>query len=96
MDHLHAHYRKLNEQLKGLRSLLSNARYLKYFDESLEANEFGEALHALCDFLMEPGAPPVSRAALDEIESLHTLMGIQDNCAKNLAERRGGRARVDP
>lgn len=35
------------------------AGYLKFFDDFLEEGEFGLALHALCDYLLEPDVPAV-------------------------------------
>lgn len=89
MHNLRAHYRELDERLRGLRNLLSDAGYLKYFDESLQANEFGEALHALCDFMLESGTPPVNDAALDQIKGLHALMNLEDDCVERLRQKVG-------
>jgi hypothetical protein len=92
MKDLRAHYRDVNERLTGLKDLISDADRLRYFEESLAANELEVALHALCDFLLEPRTPPVSRVPLREIETLHALMEIQDDCTKRLAEKADGAA----
>ena len=87
MKNLHAYYRDVSERLGSLKDLISDAGRLKYFEESLAANELEVALHALCDFLLEPRTPAVSCAALRQIESLHTLMEIEDDCIKKLSEK---------
>ena len=88
MKDLRTHYRILGERLERLKGLVSDADRRRYFEESLAANELEVALHALCNFLLEPGAPPVSGTALHEIESLHAEMRIVDDCARRLAEKR--------
>jgi hypothetical protein len=85
-----AYYRIVGERLERLKPLLSDADRRRYFEESLAANELEIALHALCNYLLEPGTPSVSRAALNEIESLHAQMEIEDDCARRLAEKGQG------
>jgi hypothetical protein len=81
---LDAHYRMISERLGSLRHLFSDDERLKYFEESLAANELEVALHALCTFLLEPSIPPVSSAALERIGNLHSLMQLEDDCVERL------------
>jgi hypothetical protein len=87
MQDLQAHHKLVRERLGRLARLVSDARRQKFFQENLDVNEFEVSYYALCDFLLEPGTPPVSGAVLDEIESLHTLMKIQDDCIKKLRQK---------
>jgi hypothetical protein len=85
------YYHDLDQRLKALRNLLSDTQYLKLYDEFLAKYEFGLAVHALCDFLLEPNTQTVTRAELAEITSLHFVMQFQDDCVKRLMEKFGFR-----
>ncbi|MGD1100939.1 MAG: hypothetical protein ABSA59_02640 [Terriglobia bacterium] len=87
---LQDHYRLLGDQLGGMKNLLTDAQRLRYFEESLAANELGEALHALCDFLLEPDTPPVSGGVLEQIKSLHDRMELKDDCVEKLKQKANG------
>jgi len=80
----HQQWKKTQEALRALRPLISEPARAQYFDESLDANELEIALHALCDFMLRDGAPPIDGAALAQIDSLHHLMGINDSCVNKL------------
>jgi hypothetical protein len=58
--------------------------FLDLFDEFMQQREFGLALHAVCDFILEPDSPRVSRSILDQIQHLHAAMGIDDGCIEEL------------
>jgi len=58
------------------------------FDEFLENREFGLALNALCDFLLEPDVPPPSETEFNKIAALHAIMEVQDNCLSRLRDKR--------
>jgi hypothetical protein len=60
---------------------------LRSFDEYLSANEFGLALETLCDFLLDSNVPTVTPSLLLEIQRLHTKMGVDDNCVRNLRQK---------
>jgi hypothetical protein len=83
--------RDLDQRLKALRNLLSDNQSLKLFDEFLAKYEFGRAVHALCDFLLEPNTQTVTRDELHEIISLHFAVRSQDDCVKRLMEKFGFR-----
>jgi hypothetical protein len=81
-------YAEMTPRLMALRPLFSLnenlASYRDFFDELLEANEFEVALHALCDFLMEPGIPGIGLEEIEEIEKIHQRMKLEDNCGTGL------------
>ena len=56
LDYSQVYYHDLDQRLKALRNLLSDTQYLKLFDEFLAKYEFGLAVHALCNFLLEPNS----------------------------------------
>jgi hypothetical protein len=86
------HYAALKTRLESLRGLFSPGIkaevYSSLFDDFLSNREFGLALEALCDFLLEPGVPPCSEAELNEIASLHVLMEVEDQCFLRLRDKR--------
>lgn len=88
------HYRDLRRKLEDLRPLFVSRRlastqpgYLRHFDQSLDANEYEVALHALIDFLLEPATDPISQDAITEISDVHSLMGLNDDCVNRLKQR---------
>lgn len=70
----------LNENLSG---------YRQHFDEVLNANEFEIALHALCDFLLDPTTPNIGLSEINKIDVLHEKMGLDDTCAAALRAKSG-------
>jgi hypothetical protein len=62
--------------------------FISLFDEFMKEGEFGLALHAVCDFLLEPGSPRVTKSTLDRIQHLHTAMKVDDSCVQMLQERK--------
>jgi hypothetical protein len=78
--------------LEALRSIFppypKGETYGALFHEFLENREFGLALHVLCDFLLEPDAPPPSETEFHEIATLHALMEVQDDSLLRLRGKR--------
>ena len=84
--------KKVREQLQVLRPILLTDRardYLKLFDEFLREQEYGLALHAVCDCMLEESAPAVEPAIIGIIRALHVDMEIDDSCVADLARKRG-------
>lgn len=86
----HEHWRRVGDALRALRGLISDRGRLRYFEESLDANELEIALHALCDFLLEPNTPSVSGDVLEQIEGLHSLLQLRDDCIERLRQKASG------
>jgi len=90
---LHSHFRDVADQLKTLEKVFSTgpegSKYMGFFEEYLAVNELELALHAVCDFLLEPTTPAVDEATLGRIETLHKLMQLDDDCAPRLKEKSG-------
>jgi len=83
--------KELQSQLQALRSVLlieGGRSFLDLFDEFMEHREFGLALHAVCDFILDPDSPRVSKPILDQIQLLHAAMRIDDNCVEELQTRK--------
>ena len=79
--------RDIKGQLDGLRAALPSplgAKSSSFFDEFIREHEFGLALHVICDHLLEPATQPASAAIIQEIQSLHRLMNIEDDCVSDL------------
>jgi hypothetical protein len=87
------HYKVLESSLLELRHLFllneNLSDYRQHFDEVLNANEFEIALHALCDFLLEPTTPNVGLDEINKIDTLHEKMGLNDDCSAALRAKRG-------
>jgi hypothetical protein len=80
-------WKELEVQLQALRLVLlaeNGKSFLDFFDELIEQREFGLALHAVCDFLLEPDSIRVSQSILNQIERLHAAMGINDCCVEEI------------
>lgn len=58
------------------------------FDEFVREWEFELALHAVCDFVLDNAFPITSETILNEIQSLHALMRIDDDCVEKLKNRK--------
>ena len=86
------HYAVLTARLQPLRAIFSAGTkaqvYSSLFDEFLSQREFGLALEALCDYLLEPTVRPVNELELKEIASLHVLMEVEDQCLLRLRQKR--------
>lgn len=85
----------LQRQLQSLSGLVSELQddrpYREIFDEFLREHEFDLALHVLCDVLLKPQTPAVNQSALKQIQELHRLMGLEDECVKQLQDKMKGR-----
>lgn len=81
---------ELAAELQPLRTVFApsadGSHALRLFDEFLLANEFGLALEALCDFLLDSDAT-ITASLLLEIQRLHTKMGVIDDCVRNLGQK---------
>ena len=81
----------LQAQLQALRPILltrNHNSYLDPFDEFMEQREFGLALHAVCDFILEPDSLPLDRHTLQQIRTLHMVMQIDDHCVDELEKHK--------
>jgi hypothetical protein len=81
-------YANMTARLLALRPLFSLnenlSNYREYFDELLEASEFEVALHALCNFLLDPTTPGIELQEIEKIEMIHKKMELKDGCAATL------------
>ena len=91
MHKMEQHYREVHNLLLPLERVFDESleaqKYRSFFREELDANELGVALHAICDFLLEPTTIPMSASVVDEIEALHKKMAIEDDCIAKLRQR---------
>jgi hypothetical protein len=91
MQNLRKHFIEVNQILLPLQSAFNSnpegGRRREYFLESVEANEFEIALHALCDFLLEHQDASVTEDLLARIDELHKKMEIDDECVIKLKSR---------
>lgn len=83
-------FSKIRSELQLLRPLLLTSEgrgFLALFDEFLREHEFGLALHALCDYMLEPSSPRVSESTIRAIQDLHFLMEIDDSCVADMRNK---------
>ena len=86
-----SHYERLEKALNKLRVFLlidspKAAEYIRWFDEWLEHREYELAMHAICDFALEPDYPSLTAELADELIALHIAMEIDDDCGMKLRE----------
>jgi hypothetical protein len=82
--------KELRTQLQLLRPLLLGEpghSFLDLFDDLMLEGEFGVALDVLCDFILQPDSPKVSKSTVDRIQRLHAAMGIDDRCVEELQKK---------
>jgi hypothetical protein len=82
---------ELQTQLQALRPLLLTRHdhsFLDFFDEFMKHREFGLALHAVCDFILDKSSPRVTKSVVDQIQHLHITMGIDDGCVEALQSQK--------
>jgi hypothetical protein len=82
---------ELQTQLQSLRMLLADERghsFLDLFDEFMQQREFGLALHAVCDYLLQSDSPRVSKLTVEQIHRLHNAMKIDDQCVEDLQNQK--------
>ena len=96
MEDQRAGQEQVKEKLAQLRAMLSTGSGFnswEVFDEFVREHEWGLALHVVCDYLLEPTAQAAPEAVIQEIQSLHETMGIEDTCVADLrrkAQQAGG------
>ena len=85
------HYERMEATLNKLRPVLVENEvpavatgYLRLFDEFMEHREYGLAVDAICDFVLEPDYTPLSPELVNELISLHIAMEIDDDCGMKL------------
>jgi hypothetical protein len=61
--------------------------YCALFDDFLSHHEFGLAFDVLCDFLLEPDAPPPTEPQFKEIALIHNMMELQDQYLLRLRDK---------
>jgi hypothetical protein len=79
----------LQDQLESLRPelLVDRGRpFLDLFDEFMRQREFGLALHAVCDFILDQDSPRVNKSSIDLVQRLHTAMKINDGCVLEMQQ----------
>jgi hypothetical protein len=82
--------KELRTQLLLLRPLLLNEHaqsFLDLFDQLLQETEFELALDVVCDFILQPDSPKVSKATVDQVQRLHTAMKIDDRRVEELQKK---------
>lgn len=82
---------EIHAQLQSLRSVLLselNHSFLDLFDEFMQQREFGLALHAVCDYILQPDSPRVSESIVEQIRRLHIAMKIDDHCAEEVQNQK--------
>jgi hypothetical protein len=91
MAETYEHWNDLTADLKTLRTLFpkseAGATALRCFDDFLSEYEMDLALHVVCDFLLEPEAPPASKALQSQLQRLHSKLEIEDDCVSRLLEK---------
>jgi hypothetical protein len=85
------YYDDLSCRLRRLRPLLTEPKgpsYIDLFDELVRECEFGLALETLCDYLrLESPCRPVLPDDIQQIEALHMLMQVDDDCVPALRQK---------
>ena len=74
-------------QLRPILERPGQAGYLTLFDEFVDQDEFGLALHCVCDYLLEPQTAAPDTSTLERIALLHSAMQIGDECIELLREK---------
>jgi hypothetical protein len=84
-------WRELTLELQPLRMVFpaseKGTNALRVFDEFVSENELELALHVACDFLLEPDSLPTSSEVQSRLRSLHSAMGIEDDCVLRLQQK---------
>jgi hypothetical protein len=84
---------KLRSQLHSLRPVLltdSDHTFLDLFDQFIQQCEFGLALNVVCDYILQPDSPMVSKLVIDQIDRLRAAMEMDDLLVKELRNRQLG------
>ena len=80
----------MEQKLTNLRAVLSEGQALdahQVFDEFVREHEWGLALHVVCDYLLEPTTQAAPEAVMQQIQSLHEVMAIEDTCVADLRRK---------
>lgn len=81
---------EIEQNLASLRAVLSEGRSQaahQVFGEFVREHEWGLALHVVCDYLLEPTVQAAPEAVMQQIQSLHEVMAIEDNCVADLRRK---------
>lgn len=92
IENQRARQQEMSQKLGSLRPVLPTGGDLNsplVFDEFLREHEWGLALHVVCDYLLEPTTQAVPTAVIQQIQTLHEVMGIQDTCVADLRRKAG-------
>ena len=82
--------KEIQSQLELLKEILpQTGKQLVVFDEFLREQEFGLALHVICDYLAEPSSARVGDTIINRILDLHAAMGMEDECIRAVIENQG-------
>jgi hypothetical protein len=79
------------QKLASLRPVLSTGGHdvNQLFDEFVRAHEWGLALHLVCDYLLGPTAKAAPEGVIQQIQTLHEAMRIDDACVVDLRGKAG-------
>jgi hypothetical protein len=82
---------EMAQKLGNLKPLLSTGGddVNQFFDDFVREQEWGLALHVVCDYLLERKTQTAPTAVIQQIEALHEAMGIVDTCAADLRRKAG-------
>jgi len=83
----------IRQILASLRNVVSNGMEWNpdahaVFDEFIREHEWSLALHVVWDCLLEQATLP-EPALVEQIETLHDMMAIEDSCVMKLRQKRG-------
>jgi hypothetical protein len=81
----------IGQMLASLRNVVSvewNSDAPAIFDEFIREHEWSLALHVVCDCLLEQTTPP-EPAVVEQIQTLHDMMKIEDSCVMKLRRKAG-------
>jgi hypothetical protein len=81
--------RRILASLRDIVPIEWNPNAIPLFDESIREHEWEVALHVVCDYLLEPATPPAPPEVIQQIQTLHRIMGIEDTCLADLRRKAG-------
>lgn len=90
MENQRTSQEEMEQKLTSLRDVLFDGQGLdthQVFDEFVREHEWGLALHVVCDYLLEPMAQAAPEAVMQQIQSLHEVMAIEDTCVADLRRK---------
>jgi hypothetical protein len=92
MEKQRGSHEEMKERVTSLRAVLSttaNVDFSKLFDEFVEHDEWGLALHVVCDYFLEPTSQAAPATVIQQIQILHEAMKIKDTCVADLGAKAG-------